>query len=328
MTDPMHVRTMPGMVLLCGFPSSGTDLLKNLVNAHSEIIVGGEFPLLPSLAAKYGPTIPTHHIDQALDDLRSIDCYQNFGNSMAGVPGKAVDVSMARLFAHLLTAQDMTWVGNKTPQNSEHVLELDRLFPEARFIVIVRDVRDVALSWKNKWGKDPLLCADKWNRRMLNAMNNLNVMGAERHLLIRYEDLLGDLETVARRICTFLNLTFQPNMLEYHRFVGHTIAGKLNYGQPIIQNNLGKWESALRSSTILRIEQIALEGMRFFSYTPSAAQYEVPLRANERMVGRVRDLAALLLVGNRAVKENRLAHRLRTIRVEWVKRRALRGRNG
>ena len=317
----------PGLVLLCGFPSSGTDLLKNLVNAHSEIQMGGEFPLLPSLAAKYGPMVPAAMVGQALDDLRRIDVYQNFDNSAGDLPLYTADVTMAQLFADLLTPHAVTWVGNKTPQNSEHVRELDRLFPEARFIVIVRDVRDVALSWKNKWGKDPLLCADKWNRRMLDAMRHLHAMGPQRHLLIKYEDLLGNQEGVARSICAFLDLSFQPSMLEYHRHVGHTIAGKLNYGEPIIRDNHGKWKNALRPSVILRIEQIAFEGMQYFGYAPSTACDAAPLRATERLVGRALDLAAMLFVGNRAVKENRLAHRVRTIRIQWDKRRAQRGRN-
>ena len=327
MTDTKRESMEPCLVLLCGFPSSGTDLLKNLVNAHSEILVGGEFPLLPSLAAKYGPMVPAAMVGKALDDLRRIDVYQNFDNSTGDLPLSTADVTMAQLFACLLTMRPVTWVGNKTPQNSEHVRELNRLFPKARFIIIVRDVRDVALSWKNKWGKDPLLCADKWNRRLLDAMRNLQAMGPHRYLLIKYEDLLGDLEGVARSICAFLNISFQPSMLEYHRHVGHTIVGKLNYGQPIIRDNLGKWKNALGSSAVLRIEQIAYEGMQYFDYSPSAARGGVPLRAIERLVGRARDLLAMLFVGNRAVKENRLAHRVRTIRVEWVKRRALRDRN-
>lgn len=325
MTDPVREPTAPGLVLLGGFPSSGTDLLKNLVNAHSEILVGGEFPLLPSLASKYGPMVSAGQISQTLDDLRRIDVYRNFGNSDGSMTSSDADVPLAQLFAGLLTTRAVAWVGNKTPQNSEHVRELDQLFPEARFIIIVRDVRDVALSWKNKWGKDSLLCADKWNRRMLDAMRQLHTMGAQRHLLIKYEDLLGDLEGVARNICAFLNQPFQPSMLEYHQHVGHTIAGKLNYGQPIIRDNLGKWKKALGPSAILRIEQIAYEGMQYFGYVPSAARDTVPLRRFERLVGRARDIAALLFVGNRAVKENRFAHRLRTIRVEWIKRRTLRG---
>ncbi len=321
MSDPAHRLAAPGIVLLCGFPSSGTDLLKNLVNAHSEILVGGEFPLLATLASKYGPTIPANLVNQVLDDLRRIDLYHNFANADSYVASTGADVPLAQLFADLLTTRDVAWVGNKTPQNSEHVRELDQMFPQARFIVIVRDVRDVALSWKNKWGKDSLLCADKWNRRMLYAMRQLHDMEPERHLLIKYEDLLGDLEGVARNICAFLHQPFQPSMLEYHQHVENTIAGKLNYGQPLIRDNLGKWKKSLRPSAILRIEQIAYEGMHYFGYAPSIARSTIPLSTTERLVGRARDLAALLFIGNRAVKEKRLAHRLRTIHVEWIKRR-------
>lgn len=46
------------LVFLCGFPSSGTDLLKNVMNAHPDIWMSGEFPFLPRLAREYGAPVP------------------------------------------------------------------------------------------------------------------------------------------------------------------------------------------------------------------------------------------------------------------------------
>ena len=234
------------------------------------------------------------------------------------------DSTFASLFAELLVPEaerrGVRWVGNKTPQNTEHIEELTKLFPDARFILIVRDVRDVALSWKKKWGKDPLLSAAKWNGRMLSGVEQLESLGPARFMVLRYEDLLRDAEQVERSVCQFLGLEFQDRMLEFFRHVRGVVDGKLNYGQPIQADNTGKWGSRMSPTLVKRIEEVAYDGLQQFHYDTLCAKRSIRLTRLEALRGRLIDLWSTVFVGNRAIRGGQLRNRLKTVRVEVAKR--------
>src|SRR5262249_28717696 len=158
---------------------------------HREIYIGGEFPLLPSLASRYSSTVEASRIDEALRDIVGCDAYGNLARRSLTARTDAA-VSFEDLYAGLLCPQPVRLTGNKTPQNPENVASLERLFPGARYILIVRDIRDVALSWKSKWGKDPYLCAHRWDGRMRLALESLERLAPGRHLVVKYESLLDD----------------------------------------------------------------------------------------------------------------------------------------
>ena len=68
-------------VFICGFPSSGTDLLKNIINAHTAVFLGGEFPLLARLARYYDAHVPRNQCPAAWQALYNSDVYRNFDAS-------------------------------------------------------------------------------------------------------------------------------------------------------------------------------------------------------------------------------------------------------
>jgi len=111
-------------------------------------------------------------------------------------------------------------VGDKTPWYGLAIPRLTQAFPEARFVHIVRDGRNVALSFLDR--ADPLLpsltlpaAAARWRRRVLAARTAGAVLGPQRYREIRYEDLLDEPEGVLTGLCTFLDLDFSPQMLQY-----------------------------------------------------------------------------------------------------------------
>jgi hypothetical protein len=308
-----------GVVFLCGFPSSGTDLLKNVMNAHREIHIGGEFPRLPALARRYSAMVPEVSGAQAVRDIVASDVYGNLGftelQQKITWPARFED-----LYVSLLCPQAVRWTGNKTPQNSENVDRLNTLFPEARYVLIVRDVRDVALSWRSKWGKDPVLCAERWNVRMLQASRLLQEHASGRYLLVTYERLIDDPASVAHGICEFLGLEFDERMGRYHEFVTDKVAGKLNYGEPVIAANKEKWREQLPRRDVQRVEEIAWLAMRSFGYQPIHAKQERPISRLERVRGVLRDSWSLVTVGNRASQGRSLCDIARALWHEIAKR--------
>ena len=104
--------------------------------------------------------------------------------------------------------------GDKTPAYAEHMLAIERLLPEARFIHVLRDGRDVALSLRDVWFGPASIeeAATQWCERIQAARRQATGVGA--YLEIRYEDLVRDTESVLRRVCEFIELPWSESMLE------------------------------------------------------------------------------------------------------------------
>jgi Sulfotransferase family len=315
-----HGRSTPGLVFICGFASGGTDLLKNVMNAHPAISLPGEFPFLPKLADEFEGEVAGDEVPRLVERLHELDVYGNFPSTHARLPASANGhYALAEVYAALAAPRGVSWTGNKTPSNTQNIDRLRALFPRAKFIVIVRDVRDVALSWDRKWGKHKLLCAAKWDRRMRQGRALARRLPEEDVLVVRYEDLLRDLEAVTRDICRFLELEHVHQMLDFHRHVPDIVPGKINYGRPIVPANREKWRRALSAREVRRIEEIAYRGLTEFGYEPSLATRARPITRFEVVRGRTRDAFATLFVGNRALEGGRLRARVRTLRFELRK---------
>jgi hypothetical protein len=104
--------------------------------------------------------------------------------------------------------------GDKTPHYVHHVDYLLRLWPRARFVVLVRDGRDVALSLRRMpFGPNNAWAAAQWWARGIRA----GAAAARAHpgsvLTIRYEDLAQRPAEEVRRLCEFLALSYTDDML-------------------------------------------------------------------------------------------------------------------
>ena len=110
----------------------------------------------------------------------------------------------------------------KTPINVLHIELLADVFPEARFIHLIRDGRDVALSYLDTdFGASSLPeAAVQWRRFVRKGRRSGARVGAHRYQEVRYEDLVADPDTVLRSLCEFIDLPFDPSMLRYHERAG------------------------------------------------------------------------------------------------------------
>ena len=187
----------PKLVHIIGYPSSGTTLLRRILNAHPDLCITSEMPLLPTLAGKLPARIDRTNFRETKRRFLAVDVYGNFRNRELLFPdlvtlfGPAEYYTAAHLYAALIDPRPCTYYGNKTPQYSESLPKLLALFPQTKLILIVRDIRDVALSFKARWGKSEILCAHKWHRRMDMALAMLGQLPAGQSHLVRYKDLVS-----------------------------------------------------------------------------------------------------------------------------------------
>lgn len=109
--------------------------------------------------------------------------------------------------------------GDKTPIYVRSIPMLASQFPTARFVHVIRDGRDVALSYLSvPWGPNDIwLAARKWKQDVSAGRRHGAHLPPSRYLEVRYEDLIRDPRGSLERICRVADLSFVEQMLEYHR---------------------------------------------------------------------------------------------------------------
>ena len=171
------------------------------------------------------------------------------------------------VFKCVALGQNKPHVGNKNPGFWQHLPLLHALFPtQAKYLAIVRDGRDVALStMKTQWGeKSAYVCAQSWSRSLQAVRELERKLGGGRVLQIRYEDLLGQPRATMSEIQTFLSLDLEEDQIA--QFVETTEQSRARYG-------LGKWREQMSDDDQRLFESVAAPWMRELGYE---TRYENP----------------------------------------------------
>jgi hypothetical protein len=104
--------------------------------------------------------------------------------------------------------------GDKTPHYVTDLPTLAEVFPEARFIHIYRDPRDVVPSWVGlSFSPGNIYCGARDWRRMVAAGRGDGAALSERYLEIRYETLVTDPAEAMRGACEFLHEPYAKEMV-------------------------------------------------------------------------------------------------------------------
>lgn len=164
-------------------------------------------------------------------------------------------------------------------------------FPEARFLYLVRDPRDMALSWSRNPAHPGGVVhgAQQWKRDQQQFMkNHAALRGKGLSRMVRYEDLVAATEEVTQSLCAFYGLPFDPGMLGFHeneltRRNAQTLPAWENLGKPVISNNFGKYRDALSVEEITLIESICLPEMHALGYEPDTTEETLDKMSSDRI---------------------------------------------
>ena len=223
------MTTTPGgpPVLVLGVRRSGTTLLRVMLDRHSELAVPDESYFVPQLADRH-----LRHVDpdEFVDDLRRIDTLAQWDVPLEKVRARLTErmrigVAIGTVYAVYAEERGKARWGDKTPMYMQNLRLLERLFPDALFVHLIRDGRDAALSFLSMpkglmtetWmqPRDVSAFAGQWRAEVKAAQRLGRRVGERRYLEVRYEDLVGDVESVLRRISTFARLSYEHAMADY-----------------------------------------------------------------------------------------------------------------
>jgi hypothetical protein len=223
------VTTTPGgpPLLVLGVRRSGTTLLRVMLDRHSELAVPDESYFVPQLADRHLRYVDP---DEFVDDLRRIDTVAEWDVPLEKVRARLTErmpigAAIGTVYAVYAEERGKARWGDKTPMYMQNLRLLERLFPDALFVHLIRDGRDAALSFLSMpkglmtetWmqPRDVSAFAGQWRAEVKAAQRLGRRVGDGRYLEVRYEDLVGDVEQVLRRISTFARLSYEHAMADY-----------------------------------------------------------------------------------------------------------------
>lgn len=215
---------MKPMPFVVGVARSGTTLLRLMLDAHPELSIPHETHFLPAVLRESLGESDTSR-ERFFELLTGFPTWEDlktppelFHEELLRVePFDVPDGLRAFYRLYARTRGKARW-GDKTPTYSWHIRAIHAALPEARFVHILRDGRDVAVSLRPLWfspGQSMETLAEYWSGQIAEARRQ--GMGQPFYLEVRYESLIADPARELRRICEFLDLRYDPGMLAYHQ---------------------------------------------------------------------------------------------------------------
>jgi len=232
-------------LFVMGTQRSGTTFLTRVLSAHKYIFVQNEAELPCIFDGEKNPIILINNIKSELASNENINIDEFIHNGCK------------------------VW-GLKDPQLTEHIAVLKYFLPHSKFIVILRDGRGVANSYmENKWGlgTNAYTGAIRWKNEVQQQLAFMKTM-PENFFLIKFEDLLQDLESSMKSACNFLDVEFDAEMLNYNKQESYYEMKKQNvhtFKKPDIQLTK-KWQQKLSEHEIDVIECVAGDILDDFGY--------------------------------------------------------------
>ena len=317
-------------VFIYGCPRSGTSLLSRIVSAHSRIAIPFEshiYHYLWSMRHLFGSLDDRRAQQRLIEDILGMEDLKQWD------PPPSAERALAAVrrpgFHGIFEAILQSWAddrgkprwGEKTPQHTLSWRIMLEAFPEQRVLHLVRDGRDVALSYKQAFfgPKHMFHIARRWQRFLSEAEAAGDALGPGAFLRVRYEDLLAEPERTVRGVCDFLGEAYEPRMLAAHesKVRYDTDARNLRaLQQPILSDNTGKWRSGMSARDLRIFEAVAGDALDRYGYERGLAGASVS--ALEVFSFRFLEnppVKALALLGNR--KSQRITLQRLALHARW-----------
>lgn len=274
-------------VILLGVSRSGTTVLKEMLDHHPDLAIPSESYFLPQLWDRHGEAPDPAGF---VSDVGRLARIREWGVTPVDVAERLPsDPSFADAIQAVYCAyadqRGKRRFGDKTPAYMQRLEVLERAFPGAQYIHLVRDGRDAALSFlemrrqpRFNWARPRGLSAfaAQW-RREVEGARRFGGERAGRYRELRYEDLVSDPQTTLRELCGFLGIDFDPAMLDYHRDATALVDHPRLAEAPA--PGLRRWREQMAQEDAERFEAIAGELLSELGYERAYPQPSTSARA-------------------------------------------------
>jgi hypothetical protein len=237
----MHNQTRNRNVgFIIGTGRCGTTMLAQMLNSHSRICVPHELQILFQYSnngsrlyeifsenknINYGPEEFIRLIDVICpyNFLKYFD-YASFFQQQK-YPIFDLDKLVADLYTAIAISRNKNIFIEQSAWYGQRIDILNELFPSAKYIHMIRDGRDVAISFARTpwWHNDIIQNLERWNAEILTIISSLNAFISTTNVLqIRYEDFLEAPHNNLQRICDLLEVDFEDSMLDPTAYIDYS----------------------------------------------------------------------------------------------------------
>jgi hypothetical protein len=268
-----------------GNPRSGTKMLRELLNRSPDIWISDvESHFIPRFTrdvARYGDLSDRASFERLAATLRATRAFWHWER-------RGVHIDTGRWYRlckkhdwpgvleglfHCVHEQEIAdpprpwdeilW-GDKTPAYMAELPVLVTVFPDARFVHLVRDPRDCVLSTQEAWGNTPLRTAQEWADRVRRCRAGGASLGPARYHELRYEDLVGDVRGRLGATFDFLGVPTPANAGEFLR-VPENLGSARGAGR-VMTGERQKWKQRMSPGLRRRIEEVAGDLLDAYGY--------------------------------------------------------------
>jgi hypothetical protein len=197
-------------LFLVGSERSGTTLLRLMLNSHPKLAWNEEFEYVVDFmpAGRGWPPIEAYHRYLAHDFV--------FAGAKLSVDAALSYPQLVNSFLLQRLARDGKPIAGATIHR--HFSRLLRVWPDARFVHLIRDGRDVARSIVEMgWAGNAWRAALYWEEAQLEWDELCRRVPESRRITTRFEELVVNPTRTLEPICALCGVSFDPAMLEYHR---------------------------------------------------------------------------------------------------------------
>ncbi len=256
------IDQIPIHFILCT-ERTGSSLLCLMLNLHPEIISPSEEPFALYLYPKYHKIVTwtDEDISSYVEDFfllaeKNMDLYftqraifhaELLANKNLLTYERIVKISYLNFYdPDQKNKSSVRVIVDKQIKYVYHLDAIQHLFPSAKFLVLVRDVRDNIVSKsirKLNWNKHPFFLAAIWK----GAYSRMLALPENNRLILKFEDLIQSPESALKKICSFLSLEFSSNMLNTEGVFENYVDSQKEKLDPAFTEKLLAFHSGIRS---------------------------------------------------------------------------------
>ena len=222
---------------IVGSGRSGSTLLRMMLASHPRLTIPPETWYLIPLLQPFSVDRPVtaDEVESAVSIVTghyrwpdmNLDA-QDFRHEAARLPEPHLRDLVEVVYRSHVQAEGKARWGDKTPVYIEILPQLATMYPNSRFIHLIREGRDVAKSfqatdWIGRWLHDN---AREWTRALECRRRWVCSDFRDRILQVRYEDLVLETESALRKICGFIGEEFEPQMLSWQMKVDEQVPAR------------------------------------------------------------------------------------------------------
>lgn len=284
------IHTTHRPVFVIGAARSGTSVLTSLIRRYLKVSVGSESQFIIRFYRRlfeYGDLRSDDRLWRLIDGIAKERCFERWMVSCGFVldrqrifdrvaPGaRGYPQVVNAIFDELARYQGMSRWGDKTLEYSHDLPVLLKLFPGARFVHIVRDGRDVALSAlkASRGATNVYRAAQDWQRTLRRISHFASSLSWKQLLNLRYERLLSHPTETCLDLMDFLGIQRSEIVVA---------AIRADIRSQVRAGDIGKWRAGLSIAEQRVCEGVAGPQLRAAGYEPCHTAVH-PLRKTERM---------------------------------------------